>query len=390
MKDLTAVVSQRGGVPPFHVMRVFDAAARRRAGGAVVFDLTAGQPSTPAPAAVREAAHRALDTDLIGYTMAMGIPALRAAVGGHYRDRYGLDVSPDDVVMTTGSSGAFLLAFLAAFEHGDVVALARPGYPAYRNTLTALGCQILDLPCDESTRFQPTVQMLAALDPRPAGLVLASPANPTGTMLAPDGLAAVARWCEDNAVRLVSDEIYHGISYTITPSSAWQTSRRAIVVNSFSKYFAMTGWRLGWMLSPPELTDAMDRLAGNLALCPPTLAQHAAVHAFDDYADLDARVDRYRSNRSLLLDGLAAIGLERRAPADGAFYAYVDVSDYCADSMEFAYRMLHETGVAVAPGVDFDPVAGHRFIRLSFAGDSGAISGALEQLARWLPAQRLR
>jgi aspartate/methionine/tyrosine aminotransferase len=187
---------------------------------------------------------------------------------------------------------------------------------------------------------------------------------------------------------LISDEIYHGISYTLKPSSAWATSRRAIVVNSFSKYFAMTGWRLGWMLSPAELTDSFDRLAGNLALCPPTLAQHAAVHAFEDYADLDSRVDRYRENRTVLLDGLARLGLTRRAPADGAFYAYVDVSEHCRDSMEFAYRMLAETGVAVAPGVDFDPVDGHRFIRLSFAGASESITGALDALGRWLPEQR--
>jgi aspartate/methionine/tyrosine aminotransferase len=369
-------------------MRLLAAAAARRASGAVVHDLTTGQPSTPAPVAVRAAAARALDSDLIGYTMSTGIPTLRSAIAAHYERTYGLTVDPGEVVVTTGSSGGFILTFLAAFAAGDRVVVTRPGYPAYRNTLAALGCDVLELPADASSRFQPTLAQLQQLDRPPAGLIVASPANPTGTMLPADELAAIAGWCARNGVRLISDEIYHGITYSLDPTCAWQTDRSAVVVNSFSKYWAMTGWRLGWLLCPADLVDAVDRLASNLALCPPTLAQHAAVRAFDDYTELDERVAGYRRNRALLLPGLRELGLTRLAPADGAFYAYVDVSEFCADSMAFCYRMLDEIGVAVAPGVDFDPVGGHRFIRMSFAGDESGISGALSALGDWLPSQR--
>ena len=379
--------SVRSQVPPFHAMRVFEAAAGRRAAGMPVFNLSAGQPSTRAPKSVLAAAHRALDSHLLGYTMALGIPDLREAIAEHYRRTYGLEVAAADVVATTGSSGAFLLAFLSAFSTGDRVALARPGYPAYRNMLTALGCDVVELSCDASSGYQPTVAMLDALEPMPHGLVLASPANPTGTMVAPDVLADIVRWCRDHGVRLISDEIYHGITYTEPMASAWETDRGGIVVNSFSKYFSMTGWRLGWLLAPADLLDSIDRLATNLALCPPTLAQLAAVHAFDDYVGLDANVDRYRSNRAVLLDGLRELGLTRLAPADGAFYAYVDVSEHCSDSMQFCYRMLDETGVATAPGLDFDVLDGHRFIRLSFAGDALEIADALDALRGWLPDQ---
>ncbi|MEP6851938.1 MAG: aminotransferase class I/II-fold pyridoxal phosphate-dependent enzyme [bacterium] len=369
-------------------MRMFEAAAARRASGAAVFDLSAGQPGTPAPAAVRAAARRALDAHQLGYTASSGIPELREAIAGHYRRVHGLDVSPGDVVATTGSSGAFLLAFLAAFDAGDVVALARPGYPAYRNLLRALGCTVVELPCDSSSRFQPTVELLETLDPRPAGLVLASPANPTGTMVSADELARLARWCAGHGVRLISDEIYHGITYVQPAASAWQYDRGTVVVNSFSKYFSMTGWRLGWLLAPPDLLDTVDRLAGNFALCPPTLAQHAAVHAFDDYAELDANVARYGANREHLLSGLGQLGIDRLAPADGAFYAYADVSAFTDDTLDFCSRMLRETGVATTPGVDFDGVDGHRFLRASFAGSPAVVSGALDALADWLPGQR--
>lgn len=376
--------SQRSDVPPFHAMRVFEAAAARRAGGHPVFNLSAGQPSTRAPRAVLAAAHRALDAELLGYTVSLGIPELRTAIAVHYRRTYGLQIDPSRVVATTGSSGGFLLAFLSAFDPGARVALARPGYPAYRNMLTALGCEVVELACGAETGYQPTVAVLDALDPRPDGLVLASPANPTGTMVAPSDLAAIVTWCRDHDVRLISDEIYHGITYTQAAASAWETDRGGIVVNSFSKYFSMTGWRLGWLLLPDGLLDRVDRLATNLALCPPTLAQHAAVHAFDDYAELDANVARYRDNRRLLLDGLRGLGLTRLAPADGAFYAYVDVSDHCTDSMTLCYRMLAETGVATAPGLDFDPDQGHRFLRFSFAGDAVEIADALDALQNWL------
>jgi aspartate/methionine/tyrosine aminotransferase len=379
-------VSQRGQVPPFYAMRVFEAALARRDAGLPVYMLNAGQPGTPAPSTVRAAAHQALDANRIGYTSQLGIPELRDAIAGHYRRWYDLDILRNDVVATTGSSGGFLLAFLAAFEPGDVVALARPGYPAYRNVLTALGCRVVELPCGPETRFQPTVAALDALPERPAGLVVASPANPTGTMVTADELAGLAAWCDANDVRLISDEIYHGITYSGSPACAWATSRNAIVVNSFSKYFSMTGWRLGWLLCPPELLDSVDRLASNFALCPPTLAQYAAVSAFDAYDELDANVARYRANRELLLERLPKIGLDRLAPADGAFYIYADVSRWTSDSLALGARLLTETGVAVAPGIDFDTVDGGKFIRMSFAGDTDEIAAAVDILGDWLAA----
>jgi aspartate/methionine/tyrosine aminotransferase len=380
-------VSARGQVPPFYVMRILEEVAQRRESGQPVYDLTAGQPSTPAPTLVRAEAHRLLEADRIGYTGALGLPVLRDAIAAHYRRTYGVDVQPGDVAATTGSSGAFLLAFLAAFEPGDVVAVAQPGYPAYRNMLSALGCTVLALPCGPDTRFHPTIGMLESLEVPPAGLVLASPANPTGTMVPPNELAAIARWCDDHGTRLISDEIYHGICYAEQPSCAWATSRRSIVVNSFSKYYSMTGWRLGWLLMPVELADSVDRLAGNFALCPPTLAQRAAVRAFDAYRELDDNVRRYRENRDLLLARLPGVGLDRIAPADGAFYLYADVSRYTQDSQSWVAKLLADVGVAVVPGIDFDPVDGRRFIRMSYAGDTAEIAQAVDILGEWLASR---
>jgi aspartate/methionine/tyrosine aminotransferase len=383
-------VAARSAVPPFHVMRVIDAVVARRAAGLPVIDLSAGQPSTPAPVSVRAAAAAALRTERIGYTNALGVAALREAIAAHYRHAEGIEVDPASVAVTTGSSGGFLYAFLSAFDVGDTVVVTRPGYPAYRNMLAALGCQVVELPCGPESRFQPTVDQLDSLNFPPAGLVLASPANPTGTMVGAGDLAAIALWCEAHGTRLISDEIYHGITYDSPAESAWRSSRRATVVNSFSKYWRMTGWRIGWLLVPDELLDPVDRLAGNLAICPPALSQYAAVAAFDDYAELDATVARYADNRRLILDGLRAIGLDRLAPADGAFYAYADVSRWTTDSLRWAARMLDETGVAVAPGVDFDPVDGGKFIRMCFAGEAGDITRALDALAGWLPQQPVR
>ncbi|GAA3880889.1 pyridoxal phosphate-dependent aminotransferase [Saccharothrix violaceirubra] len=379
-------VAARSDVPPFHVMDVLSAAAHRQRTHGDVVSLAAGQPSSPAPTPVLAAAERALRTQTLGYTEQLGILPLRTALAGHYARQYRLEITPDDVVVTTGSSGAFLLAFLSAFDAGDRVALARPGYPAYRNILRALGCEVVELPCGPENRFQPTVEMLDEVGPL-AGLVVASPANPTGTVLAPHELAALADWCTARGTRLVSDEIYHGIAYAVPLTSAWETSRDAIVVNSFSKAFAMTGWRLGWMLLPPDLRDAADRLTGNFTLCPPALAQHAAVAAFEpeSYAETAALVDGYRRNRDVLLSGLADLGITRIAPADGAFYAYADVSHLTSDSMAFCRRLLDETGVAIVPGIDFDPERGHDFVRFSFASSAQDIDEALRRLKMWLP-----
>jgi aspartate/methionine/tyrosine aminotransferase len=379
--------AKRAGIPPFHVMDVWLAAAQRQRTHGDLVNLSAGQPSTPAVAPVRAAAHRSLDEHVLGYTVTLGIPELREAIAGHYKRTYGISVHAADVVVTTGSSGGFVLAFLSCFDVGDRVALASPGYPCYRNILTALGCEVVDLPCGPETRFQPTVEMLSALSEPIAGLIVASPANPTGTTLAPAELADLSRWCGKNGVQLISDEIYHGLSYGgPATSSAWETSRDAIVVNSFSKYFSMTGWRLGWLLVPEHLRRPMDCLAGNFAICPPALPQYAALAAFepDSYAEADSFARSYARNRSLLLDGLAELGINRLAPADGAFYAWADVSHLTDDSMVWSQKLLADTGVAIAPGIDFDVTRGHRFIRISFAGRESDLAEALRRLAGWL------
>ena len=301
-------VSLRAGIPPFYVMDVWLAAAERQRTHGDLVNLSAGQPSAGAPAAVRTAAKEALDNTVLGYTVALGIPELRTAIANSYQLRHGLVVDPNEVVITTGSSGGFLLAFLACFDVGDRVAIASPGYPCYRNILSALGCEVVEIPCGPETRFQPTARMLAELDPPVQGVIVASPANPTGTVIPPEELAAIASWCEASGVRLVSDEVYHGLVYEGAPdtSCAWQTSRDAVVVNSFSKYFAMTGWRLGWLLVPRELQRAVDCLTGNFTICPPALAQLAAVAAFtpESIAEADALLHHYAANRRLLLDGL--------------------------------------------------------------------------------------
>lgn len=384
-------MAQRANVPPFHVMDLLAAAQARQASRGDLVNFVAGQPSTGAPRAVRDEARRLLDEDLLGYTVATGVPELRAAIAGHHRRTSGIEVGVDDVVVTTGSSGGFLLAFLAAFESGDRVVMARPGYPCYRNVLTALGCEVVEIDCGPETRFQPTVAMLEAVADQGggpvAGLVIASPANPTGTMIPADELAALAAWCETNGVRLISDEIYHGITYgDSATSSAWQTSRTGVVFGSFSKYFSMTGWRLGWMLVPEDLRRPVDVLTGNFTICPPVLSQYAAVAAFtpESYAELDGHVARYAANRRILLEGLPRLGIDKLAPADGAFYVYADVGHLTDDSYAWCLRTLEETGVAMAPGIDFDTRRGQSFVRLSFAGSAEEIHEGLDRLAGWL------
>jgi aspartate/methionine/tyrosine aminotransferase len=380
-------VARRAAVPPFHVMDVWAAAAERQRTHGDLVNLSAGQPSTPAPEPVIQAATEALRRDTLGYTVAVGVPELREAVAGYYGTRYGVHVEQQDVALTTGSSGGFLLAFLAAFDAGDRVAMARPGYPCYRNILSALGCEVVELDCGPATRFQPTVEQLEQAGPL-NGLIIASPANPTGTVIDAGELAAIARWCEERGTQLVSDEIYHGIAYEAAPPTAcaWATSREAIVVNSFSKYWSMTGWRLGWLLTPPRLRRAVDVLTGNFTVCPPALSQQAATAAFDpaSIAEVNGHVARYAVNRRLLLDGLPKLGIHKLAPADGAFYVYADVGHLTGDTMAYSRELLAATGVATAPGIDFDTADGGRYLRFSFAGETDDIVEALARLERHL------
>jgi aspartate/methionine/tyrosine aminotransferase len=363
-------------------MDIMRAAGERVAAGDHVLHLEAGQPSTPAPAGVIEAAKRALDTDVIGYTVSLGIEPLRRRIAEHYGIAYGTAVRPDNVVVTTGSSGAFLLAFLAAFEAGDRVGLASPGYPAYRNILAALGVEPVLLPVGPESRFQPTLDVVRASGQKLDGLIVASPSNPTGSMLSPPELAELAVWCEAEKIRLISDEIYHGITYGI-PIATTAGRHQSIVINSFSKYYSMTGWRLGWMVVPDDLLRTIECLAQNLVISPPTLSQHAAVAAFDCTEELDANVARYAKNREILLSELPGAGFDRLAPADGAFYLYADVSRWTNDSDAFCRRILAETGVACTPGIDFDPLEGQRSLRFSFAGSTADMAEAVRRLRVW-------
>lgn len=377
-------VSKRGAIPPFFVMEVMRAAAEREAAGLEVLHMEVGQPSTGAPKGVAEAAAAAVaGTDPLGYTGALGIPPLRAAIVRWYKDRYGVEVPERRVVVTTGSSGAFQLGFLAAFDPGDRVAMASPSYPAYRHTLTAAGVVPVELPTGPEHRFQPTVALLEALEEPVQGLIVASPANPTGTMLSREELTALSDWCRANGVRMVSDEIYHGLTYGTGAVTAAEVNDEALVVNSFSKYFSMTGWRLGWMIVPDDLLRSVECLAQNLFISAPTLSQVSAVAAFDCTEELDGHVARYARNRALLLEELPKAGFTKMAPADGAFYIYADVSDMTDDSEALAKRILEETGIACTPGIDFDTARGRRFLRFSFAGAEETIAEAARRLIAW-------
>ena len=384
--------SSRAAVPPFAVMSILNRVAELRAAGRDVISLCAGEPSAGAPTDVRAAMGALMAGDVpLGYTETFGIRPLREALVGHYRRWYGLDVDPDAVAVTTGSSGAFTLAFLAAFDAGDRVALARPGYPAYRNILTALGCEVVELDCGPEQRFQPDVSALEAVHARAplAGLVLASPANPTGTMVGAEQLAALAGWCRAHGVRLVSDEIYHGVTASgEVGSCAWSSDADALVVSSFSKFWGMTGWRLGWCLVPPDLRPAFDALAGNFALCAPVPAQHAAVAAFTErsYAEAAAAVTTFDAARAVVLDALPDLGWGAVAPADGAFYVYAELGAALgrhADSVAWCAALLEEQGVALTPGADFDTVRGGSAVRVSLAAGPDAVAEAVHRIRRF-------
>jgi aspartate/methionine/tyrosine aminotransferase len=378
--------SRRSNVPPFIVMDVMAAAAQREAQGARVVHMEVGQPAAPAPSTAIAAAQSALTKGRIGYTESLGIPSLRARIACHYADTYDLALDPGRVVVTTGSSGAFILAFLALFEAGDRVALANPGYPPYRHILSALGCEPVLIETSAETRWALSAKALIAEHRRKAlqGVVIASPANPTGTMMEADMLARLIAVMEAEGIKVISDEIYHGLDYAFAAETAANVSERALVINSFSKYFCMTGWRIGWMVVPEALVRTVDRLQGNLAISVPTLSQVAAEAAFDARGEMDAVKHGYEENRRILVEGLPKAGLDKFLPVDGAFYLYADVSRFSNDSLDFAKRMLNEAGVAATPGIDFDPVDGHSFLRFCYAGSSAEMREALERIGTWL------
>jgi aspartate/methionine/tyrosine aminotransferase len=380
--------SARSAVPPFMAMDVMAAAARLEAQGRRIIHMEVGQPAVGAPATAIAAARAALTATPLGYTETLGIASLRRRIARSYAEWHGLDIDPARIVVTTGSSAGFVLAFLAAFEAGDRVAMALPGYPPYRHILTALGCEPVWIETNAQTRWSITSESLLALHrARPLnGVIVGSPANPTGTMMTAPALTELIRCAEDAGIAFISDEIYHGLDYAFAAESAARRSDDAIIINSFSKYFCMTGWRIGWMVVPPPLVRAVERLQQNLAISVPTLSQIAAEAAFDARAELDEIKHGYEENRRILVEGLPRAGLDSFLPVDGAFYLYADVSRFSTDSFAFATRMLEEAGVAATPGVDFDPLHGRNFLRLCYAGSRQEMHEAVERIGAWLKA----
>jgi aspartate/methionine/tyrosine aminotransferase len=378
--------SRRSDVPPFMVMDVMAAAARIEAAGGHVIHMEVGQPATGAPKTAIAAAHAALEAGRIDYTSALGIPSLRERIARHYRDAYGCDVSPERIVVTTGSSGGFILAFLSMFEPGDRVAVTVPGYPPYRHILTALGCEPVLIETTDDTRHALTGEaLLAAHRKAPLkGVLVGSPANPTGTMMSREALAGLIAAAEDAGIRFISDEIYHGLDYAFPAVTAAALSKHALVINSFSKYFCMTGWRVGWMVVPEILVRPIERLQQNLSISVPSLSQIAAEAAFDGAAEMEEIKHGYQENRRILIEGLPKAGLTKFLPADGAFYLYADVSDFTSDSFEFAKEMLERAHVAATPGLDFDPIHGKSFIRFSYARSAEEMREAVDRIADWL------
>jgi aspartate/methionine/tyrosine aminotransferase len=379
---MTIKIAKRGIVSPFIVMDIMRAANERALSGKDVLHLEVGQPSTGAPKAVVETAKIALENDVLGYTDALGILELRERLVTYYRDYYSVKVPLERIIITAGSSGAFLLSFLAAFEHGDRVGIASPSYPAYKNILQALGVTTIDIPVNINTDFQPTAVMLENLDLD--GLVIASPSNPTGCMIPNVVFNDIFVWCEANDVSLISDEIYHGITYDRKAKTALSCGDDVIVINSFSKYFSMTGWRLGWIVVPYNLVRAIECLAQNLFISPATLSQLAAVSVFDCVEELNANVARYAANREILLRELPKAGLVQLAQSDGAFYIYADVSSFTEQSSVFCKNILAQTGVAITPGIDFDSKLGNNFVRFSYAGSTSDIIEATRRLQNFL------
>ena len=384
---MTTEASALPPIDPFYAIGLSVLARRLEAEGARIIHMEFGQPSTGAPSGAIAAAHRALDTDPGSYWESQD---LKVRLNRHYQETYGVDLPASRILLTCGASPALVLALSARFAAGDRVALARPGYVAYRNTLRALHLEPVEIPCGPEVGYQLTASALERVDGPLAGVIIASPANPTGSILPPHEIEAIVRTCETRGLGLVSDEIYHGLSYVEPARSVLEFTDQAFVVNSFSKYFSMVAWRLGWLAAPAAHADRARALISNLFLTPPSLSQHAALAALDCREELQANIEVYRRNRTLLLDALPRLGLASMAPPDGAFYIYADVGHLTEDSLAFCEQILRETGVALAPGVDFDPVDGRRFIRISFAVSTDLVREAIDRLAPWFAIQPLR
>ncbi len=376
--------SRRGDVDPFIVMDVMEAARAAEAAGRSIIHMEVGQPSTPAPAGARAALAAAMDSDALGYTVSLGLPALRSRIAKLYRDWYGLDLDPARVIVTAGSSAAFLLAFTALFDAGERVAMGEPGYPSYRQILKALSLEPVGIPTAAADRYQPRPE---ALPGDVQGLIVASPGNPSGTMLDRAAMTALIEAAANRGIAFVSDEIYHGLHYGDRAVSALEISDDVYVINSFSKYFSMTGWRVGWMVVPTDHVRLVERLAQNMFICPPHASQVAALAALDCIPELEANRAVYAENRRLMLEGLPKAGFTRIAPPDGAFYVYADVSELTDNSLAFAAEILEKAGVAVTPGLDFDPDRGARTLRFSYARSTADIAEGLRRLEAFMAAR---
>ncbi len=373
--------SLRSRIESFLVMDVMEETQKMESMGRDVIHLEVGQPGTPAPRGVIDAAHAALDADPLGYTVARGLPLLRDKISDHYRAMYRSHVDPDDIHVTQGASGAVTLAFLAGFDPGARIVTTRPGYPCYRNIIKTLDLTPVEIPVGPETGYQLTAEHLRRVSPSPQGVILASPSNPTGSILSEDRLIEICAYCDERGIMVIVDEIYHGLCYAEAhPPTALACGKNPFVIGSFSKYFSMTGWRLGWMIAPPSYRRTLEILTQNLAICASTLAQRAAIHAFDCHDELKGHVERYRTNRDILISALRQSGITEMAPSTGAFYLYVDVSPFTDDSRKFCARLLEETGVATTSGVDFDPVDGRKMMRLSYCGATQDVERAALRL----------
>lgn len=378
-------ISSRSAVDPFIVMDVMESARKAEDAGRHIIHMEVGQPGTPAPLAARQALADQMLSDTLGYTVALGIPALRKRIAQLYGEWYNVDLNPDRVVVTSGSSGAFLLAFTALFDAGDTVAIGAPGYPSYRQILKALSLNPMDLPSKLENRLQPAASDFSDLDMQ--GLLVASPGNPTGTMLDQPAMRDLIEATHAKGAAFISDEIYHGIEYDAKAVTALEITDDCYVINSFSKYFSMTGWRIGWMVVPEDHVRPLERLAQNMFICAPHASQVAALAAMDCHAELESNMDVYRANRALMIEGLPKAGFTKFAPPDGAFYVYADVSDFTDNSLDFAADILEQAGVAVTPGLDFDPVRGAKTLRFSYARSTQDIAEGLERLTAFMKAR---